>query len=132
MFPIDGEALEIYNMKTRKIDEIRIHGGQQEEEGTWEPNDNPELEETYGCLRAWDDDMAEFKDITDNLTANDPIDRPSKVTILDDLRPKKTKSWMGIPYKSNVTKTTYNAPGEDASDEEKENWNNLVNRILHQ
>jgi hypothetical protein len=129
MLPIDGEASEI---TTRTVSDIRIHGGQQEDELTWEPLDNPKLKETNGCLRAWDEDMANFKDITDNLTANDPLDRPGKVTILADFKPKKSKTWMGVPYKSNITKTTYNAPGKDASDEEKENWNNLVNRLLHQ
>ena len=133
MTPISGEAFEI---TTRDLTEIRIHGGKQEiynkTTGKWEAVDNPELIETWGCLRAYDSDMANFKNTTDELEANNPMEYAGKVTILDDFKPKKSKSWIGVPYKSNVTKTTYNAPGRDASDEEKENWNNLVNRLLHQ
>jgi hypothetical protein len=44
---------------------------------------------------------------------------------------KKRKSWKGTPYKSDKTKTTYYAPGEDASEEENNNWSNLVNSLLN-
>ncbi|WP_372933392.1 RHS repeat-associated core domain-containing protein [Mariniphaga sediminis] len=113
---------------------IRIHGGRQETYNettkTWEAVDNPTLEKTWGCLRAFDTDMSEFKSITDNLMTNDSEEYGGKVTIKGDLKQKK--SWKGVPYKSNVTNTTYHAPGEDASDEDKQNWNNLVNSILNQ
>ncbi|MFH1296404.1 MAG: RHS repeat-associated core domain-containing protein [Bacteroidota bacterium] len=113
---------------------IRIHGGRQETyietTKTWEAVDEPTLEKTWGCLRAFDTDMSEFKSIIDNLMTNDSEEFGGKVTVKGDLKQKK--SWMGVPYKSNVTKTTYHAPGEDASDEEKQNWNNLVNSILYQ
>jgi len=113
---------------------IRIHGGRQETYNettkTWEAVDNPTLEKTWGCLRAFDTDMTEFKSIIDNLMTNDSEEYGGKVTIKDDLKQKK--SWKGVPYKPNVTNSTYHAPGEDASDEDKQNWSNLVNSILNQ
>jgi RHS repeat-associated protein len=126
MNPISGEAAEI---TTRTVSDIRIHGGGQEEEGTWEPLENPELKKTYGCLRAWDKDMANFKNATDVLMSNDPLEYAGRVTIQGDLKQKK--SWIGVPYGLNVTKTTYHAPGEDASSEDMESWNSLVNSILN-
>ena len=113
--------------------EIRIHGGQQEifnkTTGKWEPKDNPELEKTWGCLRAADSDMDNFKNATDELMSNDPLEYAGKVTVLGDLKQKK--SWKGVPYRSDQTNTTYHAPGEDASDKEKQDWNTLVNSILN-
>jgi len=127
---MDGESGDII---TSGRSEIRIHGGRQEvydeTTGKWEPVDNPKLSKTRGCLRAYDTDMAEFKNAIDNLMGNDPEEFGGKVTIKNDLKQKK--EWRGVPYKSNVTKTTYHAPGEDASDEEKQNWNSLVNSILN-
>jgi RHS repeat-associated protein len=103
---------------------IWIHGGRQEDE-----DDNPELVKTHGCLRANDKSMSEFKTITDNLMANDPEELGGVVSVKNDL--KAGKSWKGTPYKSDQTKTTYYAPGEDASEEEKKTWNNLVNSLLN-
>ncbi len=128
---MSGESGEI-TKSSRKY--IRIHGGRQEVYNettkTWEAVDNPELIKTEGCLRAYDSDMNEFKNIIDNLMANDSEEFGGKVTIKGDLKQKKT--WKGVPYKSGVNKSTYYAPGEDASEEEKQNWNNLVNSILNQ
>jgi RHS repeat-associated protein len=113
---------------------IRIHGGRQEiydeTTNTWKPVDNPELIETWGCLRAFDADMLEFKQITDNLMQNDPDEYGGKVRIYGNL--KKKENWKGFPYRSNVTSTTYYAPGEDASEEEKNQWYRLLNSILNQ
>ena len=112
-------------------DLIRIHGGQQEIYNeitkTWETVDKPTLVKTGGCLRALDADMAKFKSITDNLMSNDSEEFGGKVTIKGNLKQKTT--WKGVPYKEN---TTYHAPGENASDEEKQNWNSWVNSILKQ
>jgi RHS repeat-associated protein len=70
-------------------DAIRIHGGRQERYDSktykWTPINNPELKKTQGCLRAFDADMATFKDITDNLQKNDAKEIPGKVNIKDDL-----------------------------------------------
>lgn len=74
--------------------------------------------------------MANFKREIDKITSNDPFEYGGKVTIKGDL--KKKVSWKGVPYKSDDKSTTYYAPGDDASDEEKENWNKLVNSILNQ
>jgi hypothetical protein len=107
---------------------VWIHGGQQEDENG-NPVDNPELVITHGCLRAYDNSMSELKTITESLMASDPEEFGGVVRIKDDL--KKRKSWKGTPYKSDKTKTTYYAPGEDASEEENNNWSNLVNRLLN-
>ena len=127
---MNEESGEIIDSKRTKI---RMHGGQQETynkiTGEWEAQDNPELVKTNGCLRAYETDMVEFKNTIDNLMGNDPFEFGGKVTIKGDLKQKK--SWMGVPYRSNVTTTTYHAPGEDASDEEEQNWINLVNSILN-
>jgi len=97
---MDGESGDII---TSGRSEIRIHGGRQEvyneTTGKWEPVDNPKLSKTRGCLRAYDTDMAEFKNAIDNLMGNDPEEFGGKVTIKNDLKQKK--EWRGVPYKSN-------------------------------
>jgi hypothetical protein len=107
---------------------VWIHGGRQEDENG-NPVDNPELVITHGCLRAYDKSMSEFKTITDNLMANDPDEFGGVVRVKNDL--KEGKSWKGTPYKLDQTKTTYKAPGENASEVEKKKWNDLVNRLLN-
>jgi hypothetical protein len=111
---------------------IRIHGGRQEDQisGQWKTKNSPKLNKTRGCLRAFDTDMAAFKQITDDLTDNDPLDFGGKVTIKNDLKQKRIN--LGIPYKAGSTKTTYEAPDEDASDEEKQNFQSFVSRLLNQ
>jgi len=68
---------------------IRIHGGGQEtynsKTGKWISNAIPILKKTNGCLRAFDTDMAAFKQITDDLQGNDELEMPGQVTIIDDL-----------------------------------------------
>ena len=44
-----------------------------------------ELKKTYGCLRAADDDMKNFKTLTDHLETTDDQEKPGKVIIKDDL-----------------------------------------------
>jgi hypothetical protein len=89
---ISGEA-----MKER--DAFLVHGGQQENYlnfntifnggflyiNQWIKKTNPKLEKTYGCLRAWDQDMAILKEITDQLTADNPNDRMGYLIVKDDL-----------------------------------------------
>lgn len=63
-----GEVLE----SNRTL--IRIHGGRQEhqdENGEWVRDDDPQLINTHGCLRAFDEDMRMLKEITDKLKAAD-------------------------------------------------------------
>ena len=81
MTPESGEIIE------SQRDLIRIHGGRQEvydsTTGKWTPVDNPELKKTQGCIRAFDSDMKEFKDITDNLQESDKKEYPGKVFVSD-------------------------------------------------
>ena len=81
MNPESGE------IKKSGRDGIRIHGGRQEnrsKDGKWEKIDNPQLKKTEGCLRAFDDDMKEFKKTTDDLQSSDKLEKPGKVHIKDD------------------------------------------------
>ena len=70
-------------------DNIRMHGGRQEifdeKSGTWIPNPNPKLKRTNGCMRCHDTDIKSMKEITDNLTQNDPLETGGTLTITDDL-----------------------------------------------
>jgi hypothetical protein len=74
---------------TTHRNEIRMHGGRQEEKdeetGEYTPLDNPTLQKTHGCLRAFDDDMEKVKDLTDNLMADDDQEYGGKLTVVDDL-----------------------------------------------
>ena len=83
MTPEKGEIVESGR------DLIRIHGGRQESYNShskrWEKDKTPQLNKTEGCLRAFDDDMKKFKQLTDNLEKNNPTEKPEKVYILDDL-----------------------------------------------
>jgi len=81
MNPESGE------IKKSGRDGIRIHGGRQEnqsKDGKWKKRDNPKLNKTEGCLRAYDDDMKEFKEITDGLQSSDKFEKPGKVHVKDD------------------------------------------------
>jgi RHS repeat-associated protein len=108
-------------------DLIRIHGGRQEvynkKTKQWEPVTNPQLKKTNGCLRAYDADMATFKQITDNLQANDSEETPGQVTITDDLEQEITPASENNMVEVNVT---YNVPAE-----ELEYWQNFVNNLLN-
>ncbi len=68
---------------------IRIHGGRQEsynpQTGRWTRDTNADLKKTHGCLRAYDDDVARLKQVTDNLTAADPLEVGGKLKVKDDL-----------------------------------------------
>ena len=80
MVPESGDILSSHR------DNIRIHGGRQEtynaKENKWIKNDSPQLKKTLGCIRAYDDDMKTFKEITDQL---DNTDLPGRVYVIDDL-----------------------------------------------
>jgi hypothetical protein len=94
--------------------DIRIHGGRQEtydtQTKTWTSVENPELKKTYGCLRAFDTDMAEFKQIVDDLQTQDSLEMPGEVNILDDLvkvvTPRGTDNFIEV-------KTEYRLPSEN-------------------
>ena len=84
MTPVSGEIEESGR------DQIRIHGGRQEvynsKTKTWSAVENQELKKTHGCVRAYDTDMSQFKQITDNLQTNDAEEVPGQVTVVDDLQ----------------------------------------------
>ena len=81
-----GEAGEIIDSGRS---DIRIHGGRQEYQtatGEYIALDTPALIKTYGCIRAYDSDMAQFKTIVDGLQESDPEEIPGHVFVVDDLR----------------------------------------------
>lgn len=105
---------------------IRIHGGRQEkynpQTGQWEKIENPELKKTYGCLRASDEDMKKFKQITDLLQSSDSKEIPGIVSITDDLQAVEA-------YENKVTtdiKVTFQVPAE-----ELEYWRNFISNLLN-
>lgn len=108
-------------------DKIRIHGGRQEIYNSttkeWEPVSDPQLKKTYGCLRTYDSDMISFKQITDNLQANDSEDLPGKVTILDDLEQKISSDEGENMIKMKVE---YNVPKKELN-----YWKAYVNSLLN-
>jgi RHS repeat-associated protein len=67
--------------------EIRIHGGRQETRSGSEyaPKENPTLQATHGCMRAYDNTMKSLKEVTDDLEANDAEEEGGTVTVVDDL-----------------------------------------------
>jgi RHS repeat-associated protein len=83
---LNAESGEIVESKR---DLIRMHGGRQEEKndetGEYTSLENPTLEKTHGCLRAFDADMAKVKQLTDDLMDNDDEEVGGKLTVQDDL-----------------------------------------------
>lgn len=110
---LDPESGEI---KESNRDDIRIHGGRQEEydeaTGKWIDIKNPQLKKTHGCLRALDEDVATLKSVTDKLMKNDSKENGGKLTIVDDLEKKDGKyvipdNSTGVPLPpSNDIKST--------------------------
>ncbi|WP_079682277.1 hypothetical protein [Macellibacteroides fermentans] len=105
---------------------IRIHGGRQEKFNSktkkWEPVNNPTLKKTYGCLRAYDTNMSVFKQITDNLDANDTQEVPGQVTVNDDLE-QVNESSVNNYVEINVT--------YQVSEDELQYWQNFVNNLFN-
>ena len=59
-----------------KRSNMHLHGG---------GNQNGKLSPTHGCIRIKDEDIKELKEVTDNLTEEDPTDQPTELTVEDDL-----------------------------------------------
>jgi RHS repeat-associated protein len=79
---ISGEA-------SGKRNGIHAHGGRQEQ---WDPktkkwisNLSPILKNTHGCIRMFDDDIFEMKEITDALEAEDSEEEGNFFYVRDDL-----------------------------------------------
>ncbi len=81
--------------------------------------DNPSLQRTHGCLRALDSDMASFQEITNSLQANDPLDTPGQVTILDNLQREVSPA---NPQNNMIEiNVRYNVPSNELQD-----WRELI------
>jgi hypothetical protein len=94
-----------------------VHGGRQEYKnalGVWVEKDDPKLEKTHGCLRAFDADVASLKSITDNLEENDNEEEGGELTVTDDLdswsQNKKDDSQKPNEDNSAKRDATYVAP----------------------
>lgn len=83
---LNGESGEI---KESGRSDIRIHGGRQEiyneKTDTWSEIKDPTLKKTYGCMRAFYEDIKEMKEITDGLEENDDQENAGKLKVSDDL-----------------------------------------------
>lgn len=105
--------------------EIRIHGGRQEvwdnRTKQWIPVENPVLEKTYGCIRAFDKDMKKLKRITDKLSQNDRKEKPGQVTIVDDLI--KTPVYEN-PLSLNIIDYSYREKPQEAT------WDMIIDSII--
>nr|WP_262708944.1 L,D-transpeptidase family protein [Pedobacter psychroterrae] len=124
---LNGESGEI---KESGRGLIRIHGGRQEvydaKTGLWKPISNAQLKKTQGCLRCADEDVKTLKQITDDLMKKDKKEKGGKLTIMDDLMEVTANN--PIPFKG--TSTTYVNPGENATTEEKNKWNNIIKELF--
>jgi hypothetical protein len=49
------------------------------------PKEEPTLEVTHGCIRAFDQAVKDLKEITDRLETNDSEEEGGQVVIVDDL-----------------------------------------------
>ena len=113
--PESGEAEE----SGRK--EFRMHGGRQSEDD-WEQEPDEPLQKTNGCIRMYDDDIADMKTITDELMANDPEEVGGQVEVINDLK-QNTNAGKDNYVEIN---TTYSVPKA-----ELEYWKNLVNNLFN-
>ena len=80
------------------------------------------IKKTYGCLRASDEDMKKFKQITDLLQSSDSEEIPGIVSITDDLQAVDE-------YENKVTtdiKVTFQVPAE-----ELDYWKNFISNLLN-
>ncbi|KAF2327715.1 L,D-transpeptidase [Flavobacterium daemonense] len=77
--PIKGSGDEI-DKSGRS--EIRIHGGRQEEKGTYLPLENPKLLRTSGCIRVFDADAKRIYDWWLEYHKINPTIKPGKVKII--------------------------------------------------
>jgi len=64
---------------------IRLHGGRQGENDTRQEPNEP-LQKTEGCIRCYDDDILNMKQLSELLEANDPLEAPGTVTVVDDMQ----------------------------------------------
>lgn len=113
-------------------DDIRVHGGRQEERdsktGEWVPVKKPQLIITHGCMRALDADMVQLKAITDNLQKNNPDEIGGVLKVVDDLEPhyeqvsnsEGTSSW-------NISMWV---PGEYSADKNSEQFGNILRDLF--
>lgn len=109
--PESGEAEE------SDRDEFRMHGGRQGE-NDWKQEPDEPLQPTNGCIRMYDDDIANMKTITDGLMENDAEEVGGQVTVVDDLET------TGV--EGNSVEIQYRVPQEELN-----YWQNFVNDLLN-
>ena len=120
MVGVSGEIID------SKRTNIRIHGGRQEyqdENGDWKPVADPKLKKTYGCLRAYDTDIFEFKQVIDNL---EDSDMPGVVVIVDDLEENvypKSNSYIEVDVRYEIPDGTEENSSYDWIPTSVWNWN---------
>ena len=98
-------------------DLFRAHGGRQGENDTKQEPDEP-LQKTNGCIKMYDDDIANMKTLTDGLTANDAEEVGGQLKVINDLE------MTGV--EGNSVEVQYNVP-----EKELDYWQNIVNSFLN-
>ena len=81
---IEGEA-------AGKRSGIHLHGGRQEDKGGKEKG--AKLQVTQGCMRIYDEDIAEMKLITDLLEQSDPNEKGNYLYVTNDLQQMEDGSY---------------------------------------
>ena len=103
--------------KESKRDEFRAHGGRQGEDD-WKQEPDKPLQKTKGCIRMYDDDIANMKTLTDGLTASDPEEVGGKLKVINDLKMNNANG--------NFVEVQYNVP-----EAKPDYWKSYVNSLFY-
>lgn len=106
-----NEALELDYVSGEaagKRNNMHLHGGHQEikQNGQWIKDKNAHLWNTYGCLRIWDDDLKNMREISQWLESSDETESPGLLKVTNDLVKKKDKKNKDI-YEYEEKKETW-------------------------
>ncbi len=113
--PESGEAEE------SDRDLFRAHGGRQGE-NDWKQEPDEPLQPTNGCIRMYDDDIADMKAITDGLMENDAEEVGGQLKVVPDLQKVEGPSENNF-VEVNVT---YQVPTN-----ELDYWRNFIRNLLN-
>lgn len=113
--PESGEAEESGR------DLFRMHGGRQVE-NDWKQEPDEPLQPTNGCIRMYDNDIANMKTITDGLMENDAEEVGGQATVVSDLQEVRS------PGENNYVEmnVTYQVPANELN-----YWQNFVNNLFN-
>lgn len=80
--PYAGEIKEFSDKKERANPEwIRLHG----DDNSQRTGNLEDLKDTEGCIRGFNEQIKEMKEVTDNLEKNDQYEKPGFLYVIEDL-----------------------------------------------